>query len=126
MAEMTNTMTRPWSEIRRHYAEAPTFVWTEGMLALIDHISSSYLATGLFAWTSHFDLCIAQAPVTYPYNGPLLSVSPTRDGRLEFRYIDTGVREKQWCRVVDPVSAVQRFDQTIRQLGWATVPHHEA
>ena len=98
----------------------------EGMLALIDHISSSHLPFGLFPWTSHFDLCIAQAAITYPYNGPYLSVSPTQDGRLEFRYIDTGVREKQWFRVVDPVSAVQRFDQTINQLCWSTVPRHEA
>jgi hypothetical protein len=52
MTELTNSMTRPWPEIRRIYAEAPTFVWTEGMLALIDHISSSHLAFGLFAWTT--------------------------------------------------------------------------
>jgi len=119
-------MTRPWPDIRRHYAEAPTFVWTEGMLALIDHISASHLASGLFAWTSMFDLCIAQAPVTYPYNGPYLRVSPIQNGRLEFRYIDTGVREKQWFRVVEPVNAVRRFDRIVRQLCWSTVSQHEA
>jgi hypothetical protein len=126
MTDNTNTMTRSWSEIRRRYAEARTFVWTEGMLALIDHISASHLASGLFPWTSMFDLCIAQAPASYPYNGPYLRVSPTQDGRLEFRYIDTGVPERQWFRVVEPASAVQRFDRTLRQLCWSTVRPHEA
>ena len=121
-------MTRNWPEIRRHYAEGPLSAseWTEGMLALIDHISESPLASGLFPWTSMFDLCIAQVPATYPYDGPYLQISPTQGGRLEFRYVDTGVREKQWSREVAAADAVRRFDLFISQLRWSTVPPEEA
>lgn len=69
-----------------------------------------------------FDLCIAQVPAIHPYYGPYLKVSPTGDGRLEFRYIDTQVSEKQWCRVVEPINAVQRFNRLVKQLCWSTLP----
>ena len=96
------------------------------MLALVDHIAGSHLASGLFAWMSMFDLCIAQVPATYPYNGPYLRVSPTQNGLLEFVYSDTGVPEKQWHRVVEPKDAVRRFNRVVKQLCWSTVPLHEA
>ncbi len=115
-------MIRTWAEIRRHYAEPPTFDWTDGMLALIDHISGSHLASGLFAWTSMHDLCIAQVPAKYPYIGPYLRISPVKDGRLEFRYNDTEVRKKQWSREVEAADAVRRFNLFISQLNWSTTP----
>jgi len=119
-------MTRTWPEIRRHYAEGPPLDWTNGMLALIDYISESPLAIGLFAWTSMLDLCIAQVPATHPYNGPYLRISPIQGGRLEFRYFDTMVRRKQWSREVEAADAVRRFNLFISQLCWSTVPTHES
>jgi hypothetical protein len=120
-------MTRPWSEVRQHYADAPAFVQADGMLALIDYISSSGLSAGLYAWTSMFDLCITQAPVTYPYDGPFLKVSPLPDtSKVEFRYIDTRVTQQQWHRVVEAKDVVSRFEQFIQQLCWSTAPKHEA
>lgn len=124
---MTQTMTRPWPEVRRRYADAPAFAWTDGMLALIDYISSSGLSAGLYAWTSMFDLCITQAPVAYPYDGPFLQVSPLPDtSKVEFRYIDTRIKQQQWCRVVEARDAASRFEQFVQQLCWSTVPRHEA
>ena len=100
--------------------------WTEGMLSLIDYISTSSLASGLYAWTSMFDLCITQSPAAYPYNGPFLRVSPQPDGQLEFRYVDTAVAERQWSRLVRPQDAVDRFNRFLEQLSWFKDPSHEA
>jgi hypothetical protein len=112
-------MIRSWSEIRKRYATvAPSSVALKAMLDLVDRIESSPYATGLFAWTSMHDLCIAQTPVTYPYNGPYLRISPRQNGQIEFRYFDTTVVEKQWYRMVDGDDAFVRLESFIKQLHW--------
>lgn len=80
--------------------------------------SSGPLATGLHAWTSIFDLCIAQSEVAYPYNGPYLKVSPLPDGRVEFRYLDTQEKDKQWHRTVEANDTVPRLLKFFAQLRW--------
>ena len=47
------------------------------------------------------DLCVVQRPVTYPYDGPYLRLSPITEDRIELRYLDTAARAKQWHRTVD-------------------------
>jgi hypothetical protein len=65
-----------------------------------------------------FDLCITQTEVTYPYDGPLLRVSPLPDGQIEFRYEDTHDKQKQWHRIVDPTKAMPQFIKFLDQLHW--------
>ena len=118
---MTETMTRPWAEVRQRYAGAPVFAWIDGMLALIDYISSSRLSSELYAWTSMFDLCITRAPATYPYSGPFLQVSPLPDtGKVEFRYADTEIKQQQWHRVVEAKDATSCFEQFVQEQRWST------
>src|SRR5215831_12939013 len=77
-----------WLQIRRHYAEtADSSVALKAILNLVDEITASQYADGLFAWTSMHDLCIAQTCVTYPYDGPYLRISPRDYGQLEFQYL---------------------------------------
>jgi hypothetical protein len=76
------------------------------------------LAGGLFAWTSMHDLCIVQRPERYPYDGPVLRVSPVSEGQLEFRYEDTRQRGKQWHRTVDAAEAMPRLLKFLDQLRW--------
>jgi hypothetical protein len=64
------------------------------------------------------DLCIAQVPCTYPYNGPYLRVSPRFDGTIEFRYIDTAIEERQWHRLVNEEDAFRRLELFMDQLHW--------
>ena len=112
-------MTRPWSEVREHYAATANLsAALTAMLSLVDEIKSSKYANGLFAWTSMHDLCIAQTAVTYPYNGPYLRVSPRENGQLEFRYLDTSITNKQWHRTVEGKDAFKRLESFIKQLDW--------
>jgi hypothetical protein len=98
------------------YAERdPTML---AMLAIAQRIAHSPLATGLHAWTSMLDLCITQTEVTYPYNGSYLKVSPLRNGLVEFRYLDTQDKGKQWSRTVEAHDAVPRLLKFLDQLRW--------
>jgi hypothetical protein len=116
---MATNLIQPWSEIRRKYADLahlkPAF---DSMLTLIKEIESSNYATGLFAWTSMSDLCIVQAPVTYPYNGPYLRISPCANGQLEFRYLDTAIKDRQWHRTVNGDEGFTRLERFVDQLHW--------
>lgn len=88
------------------------------MHALAERIASGPLATGLYAWTSMFDLCIAQTEIEYPYNGPYLRLTVLADGRIEFRYVDTTDESMQWHRSVEPEAAISRLLAFLRQLHW--------
>ena len=68
-------MTQPWPQIVARYEEYKGAARPIRALAgLTRLISGSQLAKGLLAWTSMFDLCITQTPVSYPYDGPLLRI----------------------------------------------------
>ena len=64
------------------------------------------------------DLCIVQTPVTYPYDGPRLIISPAKDGSVEFRYVDTMIEAKQWSRVEPGPAAFDRLQRFTDQLHW--------
>ncbi len=112
-------MNQPWSKIVARYEEYngddPAI---RAVLVLSKYIAGGPLATGLYAWTSMFDLCITQTPVEYPYDGPYLKVSPLRGGRVEFRYLDTQVEEQQWHCAVEVIDTVPRLLNFLDQLHW--------
>ena|SRR5215813_13025908 len=109
----------PWERIRQHYAAiAHCGAAWKAMLNLVDQITTSRYADGLFAWTSMNDLCIVQARVTYPYDGPYLRISPQADGQIEFRYLDTLAVDKQWHRTVAGNEAFRRLELFVNQLHW--------
>ena len=112
-------MNQPWPNIVAHYEQTVGGgLAMKAMLALSKRIANSPLASGLHAWTSMFDLCIAQTEAVYPYNGPYLKVSPLQDGRVEFRYLDTQDKDKQWARTVEAIDAVPRLLKLLAQLHW--------
>ena len=76
------------------------------------------MGKGLFGWTSMLDLCIVQTEVSYPYDGPLLRLSPVSDHQIEFRYIDTHDKAQQWHRTVDAEQALPRLIKFLDQLRW--------
>jgi hypothetical protein len=111
---------QPWSKIVARYEE--DFVGESAsipaMLVLSRRIANSHLATGLYGWTSMFDLCITQTEVVHPYYGPYLKVSPLLSGVVEFKYIDTYDERKQWHRAVEPKDVVPRLLKFLEQLRW--------
>jgi hypothetical protein len=110
---MTQMMSRPWPEIRRVYADAPSFAWTNGMIALVDRLAES----SLHAWTSMFDLCLTQVPTTYPYDGPMVKVSPVPD---------TDLLELRWpggqTHAVAAAESVLAFEQMSKDYSWHWSP----
>ena len=127
-------MTKPWpiivSRYRDYKGEDPSIL---ALLTLSEYIENSNLANSLFAWTSMFDLCITQTEVEHPYYGPYLRISPigygpytpksaSENGKIEFRYIDTFVTEKQWHRTVSPEEVVLQLSKFLKQLHWISEP----
>lgn len=113
-------MTKSWQNIIAHYEAFKTPRRSiRAMEVLVRLISESPLAAGLFAWTSHYDLCIVQQEVTYPYNGPFLRISLLSDGdRVEFRYFDTFIAAEQWHRTVNTSEVTSRLLTFLEQLHW--------
>lgn len=119
-------MSRPWPEIVDHYNARPE--WDEasrvalaGLQNLARHIATGPLRNSLFGWTSVWDLCIQQGDHA-PYSGPYLRVSPVGSGMIEFRYIDTPIRSRQWVRQVPAEAIIRRFDVFLEQLRWTNAP----
>jgi hypothetical protein len=115
---MTNL--RSWSNIKIHYTRyAESLPELRSMTKLIEQIEASRYANGVWAWTSIYDLCVAQMPITNPLNvGPYLRISPLRDGNFDFRYMDTAVKDRQWHRVVPAAEAFSRLERFFDQLNW--------
>ena len=112
-------MTKPWPEIHAHYVgHERDWRSIRALATLAQRISEGPLSGGLFAWTSMFDLCIVQTEVTYPYNGPLLRLSPVSEDQLEFRYEDTWDKAKQWHRTIDAEDAMPQLLRFLDQLRW--------
>jgi hypothetical protein len=112
-------VTESWPDVVARYesyrSEEASLI---AMLQLVKRIAKSDLAAGLHPWTSMFDLFLTQAPVSYPYEGPRLKISPTHQGQIEFRYIDTTDDSQQWHRTVAASEVVQRLLKFLDQLRW--------
>jgi len=81
-------------------------------------IAEGPLQNALFGWISMYDLCVQQTDTT-PYAGPYLRLSPLPSGVVDFRYIDTGIADRQWHRAVAADAAPARFMIFLDQLCWA-------
>ena len=111
-------MTRPWNTIVETYARYSKSIPYGSMLPFVRQIEQSEYASGLFGWTSMFDLYIVQTPVEYPYDGPRLKIGPKPGNKIEFRYIDSYSEEKQWHRTVNADDAFARLEGFLDQLHW--------
>ena len=111
-------MPRPWKDIAGFYRDLVyRGMQIQGMLNLAEQIEASRYATGIFGETSMHDLCVMQTDGAF-WERPHLKISPRFDGTMEFRYIDTFIREKQWHRVVEEDAAFLRLVGFFDQLHW--------
>jgi hypothetical protein len=113
-------LTKPWQKIIAVYEGYPGDWRSIHALATLGRrVVGSPLVSGLFAWTSMFDLCIVQTEVTdYPYIGPLLRIAPASSDHLEFSYEDTQDKTKQWRRTVAAEDGFQQLLEFLDQLRW--------
>jgi len=115
-------MIQPWNEIRDFYERlVAAGVPVHGMRRLVEQIEASRYVSGIYGETSMHDLCITQLPLSAYPDGPHLRISPRFDGSIEFRYLDTYVRERQWHRIVKDHEAFARLQRFFDQLHW--FPH---
>jgi len=113
-------MTQPWPQILLRYEDykgEERSIHTLGALAR--RISESPLQRGLFASPHMFDLNITQIPVDYPFDGPMLRLTPVlSENRIEFRYIDTYDKAEQWHRTAEADQAWEHLIKFLDQLRW--------
>lgn len=112
-------MIKSWDNIEDFYRTgSQTRADLKSMLSMVEGIMLSRYRDGLFPWTSMWNLCLAQHPVSYPYDGPYLLISPLFDGSIQFIYIDTPQKAKQWQRVMPENEAFARLENFFDQLHW--------
>lgn len=116
-----------WTKLAEKYARSAQYhkEWRESHEALgslCEYIGSSQMSEALFGHTSMHTLAISQTPVEYPPHPsvPWLKIEPMDDGKIEFKYVDTQIKERQWIRVVHATQAIERFKKVIDQLNWST------
>jgi hypothetical protein len=112
-------MTKPWRDIKAFYAElVGRGTPVQGMLRLVETIEQSRFASGVHGETSMHDLCLTQIAGMRSVSDPYLRISPRLDGTIEFRYVDTHVKAKQWQRVANEDEAFPRLVHFFDQLHW--------
>jgi hypothetical protein len=101
------------TEMNRAYQRAAS-----GVGDVAEYIGATWLQRCLFGHTSHYDLCIYQTAQRPTEAFPYLRIEALGSGDVQFRYIDSVWRMKQWHRVVPPEQTVPRFKRFLDQLHW--------
>jgi hypothetical protein len=112
-------MIRRWTDIAVDYeTHASGRASLEALGSLARWVGEGPLVKGLFAWKSMHTLCLVQHEVSYPYDGPHLTITPLAREKVEFRYVDTPDKAKQWQRIVDSHDVQRQLSKFLDQLRW--------
>lgn len=122
-------MHQTWQKNENHYREAigymPEFSdMHRAMAELCNWIGKSNLSASLFGGTSMHALLITQVELEN-LNHPsiqYLRIEPDfKTKKIEFRFLDTHLEERQWHRIEPPNSQrlIKRFIGFLKQVGWA-------
>ncbi|NNE58523.1 MAG: hypothetical protein HKN36_10475 [Hellea sp.] len=94
----------------------------EAMADLCQWIGKSELGPILFGGQSMHSLCILQTEEVYiKLNMSYLRISPLfKEHLIEFRFLDSGVEDKQWSRIEAPRAdhLIKRLIGFTKQIGW--------
>ena len=122
-------MHRDWRELEKAYNDRSASMkeWVAAHHAIAEicaWINRSDMRDALFGHMSMHTLLIAQTAVQYPPHPSVswLEITPIDNEKVEFRYRDTNIKERQWVRIVRPGDAVDRLKRFIEQLHWAAQP----
>lgn len=107
---------------RKHFRDERLASAMKGIEILADFIASNSLRHVLFGWISMYDLCIKETSIDPCYSGAHLRISPLSSGFVEFRYLDTTIRERQWARLESPECVIERLRSFLEQIHWNTIP----
>ncbi len=104
-----------WARAADHYRGRDSL---QSMQRLVEQIAASQYTSGIWGWTSMWDLCIAQLPVHEPMSAPYLRISPLDDGQISFAYLDAAIDSDLWKRIVSQDQAFTRLELFFQQLRW--------
>ena len=85
---------------------------------LVEQIAASKFSEALHPWAATHDLCLAQRAAQGTGESPYLRLRLISDAAIEFRYVDTAVESRQWCRVEPADLAFGRLLIFFDQLNW--------
>ena len=117
-----------WKKIENHYIEATGYMPESSdihvaMAEFCKWIGISKLSTSLFGRTSMHTLLISQTEfvgATHP-TIQYLRITPSFDEKkIEFRFLDTHLENRQWCRVepANSTALINRLNGFLNQVGW--------
>jgi hypothetical protein len=107
-----------WGEVTTFYSELSAQHGEFACLRdFVNRVAASRYASGLHPWTSMHAFCVSQVPSPSRHVEPHLRVA-AKNNTLEFRYIDTAIRQRQWVRIVSTESAYDRFVTFLDELNW--------
>jgi hypothetical protein len=86
------------------------------MLRLVEEISASRYAHGLYAITSMHTLCLSQHP-DFEYGRNMLRVDFTND-RFIFGYSESPYSRKEWQKECGRDEGLSTFEHVMRRLKW--------
>ena len=116
-----------WPKLAKHYEEAARYMsqWEavhSAMAQLCYYVEALPRNGGLYGHTSHHKLRIAQVEYTHPPDPsiPWLTIEPVSENEIEFCYLDTQRKDRQWRRVEAADNVIERFKKTLNQLSWST------
>ncbi|MBD3918450.1 hypothetical protein H8B09_06755 [Paenibacillus sp. PR3] len=112
-------MIREWNDICAFYERLSSkdnkFL---SLFNLVVSIRDSKYSNHIYGWISVCDLYIVLNEVKYPYDGPKLLVIQLESNKLEFRYIDTYMVERQWKRVFDGSDGFGKLEEFFFDIQW--------
>src|SRR5258706_16299966 len=99
-------MHQKWEDIRDLFASlAKESDAARAMQVLVEQIIASPRLRRLYGDQSMIRIAVSQLPLEDVYTEPHLMISHQLDGTVEFVYLDTGIPEKLWRRVVPEAQA---------------------
>jgi hypothetical protein len=112
-------MTKAWQDVLATFEQiAKQNPAIAPMSTLVRDIAAMDLARSLHPWMSMLDLCISQTASASRHESPYLRVRLLSELEIEFRYMDTAIAARQWCRVESPKNAMGRLLSFFEQLNW--------
>jgi hypothetical protein len=111
-------MSRSWNDMVTFYRELnDVYGWNmQPMVSLVEEITASHYANGIYPITSHAALTITQNP-EFNYEENLLAIEFIR-GRFKFTYKEGVFAKNEWVKECDVESGFSTFEHVMKTLKW--------
>lgn len=115
---MFQMQSRSWNDIIKFYRELnDVYGWNiKPMVSLVEEITSSRYAHGIFPFTSHDTLCISQnSQVDIDPNLLLINFIGSR---FIFKYRESVYAKNPWIKECNNENGFATFEHTMKTLKW--------